>query len=165
MDADRDRAPRTPRPKAVTIERRKPSSLSSWVLGAIILLMIGAFALVMIHVLHLMPDDGREADGWMYTQVSLVPAACPALTKEVETIASRPKMTVGEAKFIAKRLWETSVDSSRAWRQYEGRQRLGLKTGPRPSSCAPFDPREPGREVPILDEGSFAAADLENSRS
>jgi hypothetical protein len=165
MDGDRDRTARTANPSPGVVVTEKKRSHGSLIFYVILALMMAGFVVGITHVLGLIPDNGREADGWMYTEVSLVPAACPALTKEVEALASRPKMTVGDAKAIGKRLWATSAESSRAWRKYEGRIRLGLKTGPKPTSCTPIDPRYLDNERTILNEESFEQADLENGRS
>ena len=165
MDGDRDRTARATNPGRKEVVPEKKGGYAGLIFYMILALMMAGFVIGITHVLGLIPDNGREADGWMYTEVSLVPAACPALTKEVEAIASRPKMTVRDAKAIGKRLWSTSADSSRAWRQYEGRVRLGLKTGPKPTSCTPMDPRYPDIERTILSEESFERADLENGRS
>lgn len=157
MDGDRQRPAKT----ATSMRRQSPVSAQG-VVWAVVVVALLYIAFLMLSSLGIVTDHDREADGWMYRDVSMIPKACPPLAKDVEMIASGRIMTVRQAKDIADRLRATARASSQATERYEGRLRMGMPAGRPPLACTTSDPSYEYGEIPMLEEYRFRISDREN---
>lgn len=120
--------------------KKGSSSLKTIVTSAIVIAIVTALGILALRASGLMPDNGREASGWMYREVGLVAKACPQLAPDVRAIAAQPKMSVADVKRIAEMLRTAAAESERASGRYEGRLAMGMPVNGRPATCSKYDP-------------------------
>jgi len=152
MDGDRIRKPRP----TATANGRGSTRTSTFLIALVVIVLGAGFVFV---VSNIPSSDDREASGWMYKAVALVPGACPPLAAEVKAIAAQPVMTVGDAKRIAGRLEATADASSIAWERHNGRIMMHMPVGREPLECSKYDPNYEGSEIELLPDYAFRVSD------
>lgn len=90
-----------------------------------------------------------ETTGYFYGQVSLIRLACPSMNADVRRMVSKGRLTVKDVYLLEDELERRHdqylVDRGR----FDGRQAVGLPSGPEPARCTKFEPglEDSGREV------------------